>query len=97
MRERDLIALLMAALIPIIGCRVPTTTSCPNCMNVKPAYYNRDKAREAQRMTKRANKHSATGTVIVMEPTGTDKKTLRAQRRHRNKDAEMKSQNGPIL
>jgi len=46
------------------------TSTCPNCVNPKPAYYNKAKAKEARRMMKQNERTSATGGINYLDDQG---------------------------
>lgn len=64
----------------IAACGVPKTTSCPNCMNAKPVYYNKEKARDARRAVRHAGSHSAIGGQTLPEPIGNDHRKARPKK-----------------
>jgi hypothetical protein len=64
-------------------------------MNAKPVYYNKEKARDARRSARRADKHSAVGGQTLPDPYRVEKK----QAKHKDKkgSGNVTLENEPIL
>jgi hypothetical protein len=80
-------SILIFILICFIAFSACQTSGCPNCVNPKPAYYNKAKAREARRMIKQNNSTSATGGTVYIDDQGEKKKgrTVRSKTRKTEK------------
>jgi hypothetical protein len=60
------------------NCR--NTAGCPTCVNSsKPAYYNKERAREARRMVRHDQKRSATGQGSIFEPTNAESQSKKSK------------------
>jgi hypothetical protein len=69
---------LIILLFTISG--VMLLSNCPTCVNSsKPAYYNKERAREARRMVRHDQKRSATGQGSIFEPTNAESQSKKSK------------------
>jgi hypothetical protein len=64
-------------------------------MNAKPVYYNKEKARDARKLARRADKHSAVGGNTLPDPYGVGSKDADRKKKKGSKTIEL--ENEPIL
>lgn len=66
------IVILILVLISFASCQ---PKGCPACVNSKPEYYNKEKAKAARKTARQVKRTSATGGSIDFAPIGKEKKS----------------------